>query len=77
MTLGPATRGIIKSLIAEQRLKVVMDVGAYVGYSALTLGCIFLDLYPGAKGSEVKVSNFEKEPKCAAIMSCLVELAGL
>ena len=70
MTLGPAKRGIIKSLIAEQRPKVVMDVGAYVGYSALTLGCIFLDLYPGAKGSEVK-------PKCAAIMSSLVELAGL
>lgn len=76
MTLGPAKHGIVKSLMAEQRPKVVI-VGAYVGYSALTLGCIFLDLYPGAKGSEVKVSNFEKEPKCAAIMSSLVELAGL
>ena len=77
MTLGPAKRGIIKSLMAEQRPKVVMDVGAYVGYSALTLGCIFLDLYPGAKGSEVKVFSFEKEPKCAAITSSFVELAGL
>ena len=77
MTLGPAKRGIIKSLMAEQRPKVVMDVGAYVGYSALTLGCIVRDLYPGPKGSEVKVFSFEKEPKCAAITSSFVELAGL
>ncbi len=45
MTLGPAKRAILAPRIAEQRPKIVLDVGAYVGYSALMLGSALVDLY--------------------------------
>lgn len=79
MTLGPAKRDILEPLITDQRPKVVLDVGAYVGYSALMLGGALVDLYghDSFELSECKVFSFEKDPMCAAITSSFVELAGL
>ncbi len=45
MTLARAKREVLAPLIAEQRPKIVLDVGAYVGYSALMLGSALVDLY--------------------------------
>jgi len=79
MTLGPAKREVLVPLIAEQRPKIVVDVGAYVGDPALMLGGALVDLY--GRGSQelgkCKVFSFEKDPMCAAVSSSFVELAGL
>lgn len=79
MTLGPAKREILAPIIAEQRPRIIMDVGAYVGYSALMLGGALVDIYGrgSVEFSECKVYSFEKDPMCAAITSSFIELAGL
>jgi len=79
MTVGPATRDILALLIAKQRPKIVLDVGAYVGNSALMVGGALVDLYAlGGRGlGECKVFSFEKDPMCAAITSSFIDLAGL
>lgn len=63
MTLGPAERAIIDDLLMSQRPRIVLDVGAYVGYSALMLGGALLDLYPDEDERRgCKVVSFEKDP---------------
>ncbi len=79
MTLAPAKREVLVPLIAEQRPKIVVIVGAYVGYFALMLGGALVALYgrENVELGECKVFSFEKDPMCAAVSSSFVELAGL
>lgn len=76
MTIGPLKRKTVKA--AMERMvpepKIVLELGAYVGYTALGLASALRDL---CAGSSAKVFSFELEPKWASIATKLVQFAGL
>ena len=76
MTIGPLKRKMVRENLRnmETRPVTVLDLGAYIGYTALALGANLKEIH--AEGP-AKVLSFELEPKWAAITSSLVELAGL
>ncbi|KAK9311852.1 S-adenosyl-L-methionine-dependent methyltransferase [Lipomyces starkeyi] len=76
ITVGPAKRDYIVSVLARAPPgpKVFLEFGAYVGYSAVSLGAALRELN---QGYNVKYLTFEVNPMNAAITSSFVELAGL
>ncbi|KAL9112187.1 MAG: hypothetical protein Q9227_003564 [Pyrenula ochraceoflavens] len=76
MTIGPLKRKTVWNTLSQmqRKPKIVLDLGAYIGYTAIALGG---DLKAINGNDSAKVFSFELEPKWAAITSSLIELAGL
>ncbi|KAK9242149.1 hypothetical protein V1506DRAFT_548420 [Lipomyces tetrasporus] len=76
ITVGPAKRDYIVSVLARAPPgpEVFLEFGAYVGYSAVSLGAALRELN---QGYDVKYLPFEGNPMNASITSSFVELAGL
>ena len=62
----------------DPKPKVIVELGSYVGYTAVALGGMLKDLHPQevAMKSE-KLYSMELDPRWGAITSSFVELAGL
>ena len=71
MTIGPERGRVVTDLIAEARPERMVELGCYVGYSAILFG----DAVRAAGGREYL--SFEYNAEYAAIAEQLVELAGL
>ncbi|KAL4919512.1 S-adenosyl-L-methionine-dependent methyltransferase [Aspergillus aurantiobrunneus] len=71
MTVGPEKSPIVTDLIAARRPSTMIELGCYIGYSALVFG----DAVRRAGGS--RYYSLELNPDYAAIATQLVELAGL
>ena len=71
MNVGDDKGKIVTNLIAEIRPKVMVELGGYVGYSAVLFG----DAVRKAGGK--RYFSFERNPEFAAVIMVLVELAGL
>ncbi|KAL4860971.1 hypothetical protein BDV12DRAFT_82925 [Aspergillus spectabilis] len=71
MTVGPPKGAIITDIIAERKPSTMIELGCYVGYSAILFG----DAVRKAGGS--RYYSLELNPEFAAIANQLVELAGL
>ena len=71
MNVGDDKGKIVTDLIAEVKPEVMVELGGYVGYSALLFG----NAVRRAGGK--KYYSLERNPEFAAVIMCLVELAGL
>lgn len=71
MNVGRYKGKIVTDLIAEVKPQVMVELGGYVGYSALLFG----DAVRKAGGK--RYYSLERNPEFAAVILSLVELAGL
>lgn len=71
MNIGPEKGKIVCNLIAETCPKVMVELGGYVGYSALLFG----DAVRKAGGKEYH--SLERSAEFGRVISALVDLAGL
>lgn len=71
MNVGEDKGRIVSDLIAEVKPKVMVELGGYVGYSCILFG----DAVRKAGGN--KYFSLERNPEFAAVISSLVDLAGL
>lgn len=71
MNVGPDKGKIVCDLIAEVKPDTVVELGGYIGYSAILFG----DALRRAGGRQY--FSLERNPEFAAVISSLVDLAGL
>lgn len=71
MTVGPEKGPIVTDLIAETKPKIMIELGCYVGYSAILYGDAV------RRNGGKRYLSLELNPEFAAIANMLVELAGL
>lgn len=71
ITIGHDRGELIKGVIAEYKPSVIVELGGYVGYSAIKFG----DALKRAGGK--KYYSLENDPIMAAISNLLLDLAGL
>lgn len=71
MNVGEDKGKIVTDLIAEVRPRVMVELGGYIGYSALLFG----DAVRMVGGK--RYFSFERNPEFAAVTLSLVDLAGL
>lgn len=71
MNIGSVKGAFVTNLIAERKPSVMIELGGYVGYSAILFGDAIR-----ANGGKQFLS-IEKNPEMAAVANQLVDLAGL
>ena len=71
ITIGHDRGQLINSVIAEHRPKVIVELGGYVGYSAIAFGAAL------KQAGGHKYYSLELDPVMAAIANLLLDLAGL
>ena len=71
MTIGPVKGAFITALIAERKPCVMIELGGYVGYSAILFG----DAVRAGGGKQYL--SVEQNAEMAAVANQLVDLAGL
>ena len=78
MTLGQHKLKHIREVLTvmDPKPKTIVELGTYMGYSALALGAIMKDIW-GTKNQGVKIWSMELEPRWATITNELLALAGL
>jgi len=72
MNVGAQKGAIVTSLIAEVAPKVMIELGGYIGYSTILFAAAARKANPAAR-----YFSFERNPEFAAVISSLVDLAGL
>ncbi|OHE93949.1 hypothetical protein CORC01_10736 [Colletotrichum orchidophilum] len=72
MNVGEDKGKIVTDLIADIKPKVMVELGGYVGYSCILFGNAVRKASPGAQ-----YYSLERNPEFAAVISSLVDLAGL
>ncbi|KAL4780614.1 S-adenosyl-L-methionine-dependent methyltransferase [Aspergillus varians] len=71
MTVGPEKGPIVTDLINERKPKIMIELGCYVGYSAILYGDAV------RRNGGTRYFSLELNPEWAGIANMLVELAGL
>lgn len=71
MTIGPECGRVVSNLIATSKPMTMMELGCYIGYSAIKFGS---DVQ---RSGGLRYYSLESNPDYAAIARILVELAGL
>ena len=71
MNIGSVKGTFVTNLIAERKPSVMIELGGYVGYSAILFGDAIR-----ANGGK-RFLSIEKNPEVAAVANQLVDLAGL
>ena len=71
MNVGDDKGKIVCDLISERKPDVMVELGGYIGYSAI----LFADAVRRAGGS--RYFSIERNPEFAAVIMALVDLAGL
>ncbi|PYI11003.1 S-adenosyl-L-methionine-dependent methyltransferase [Aspergillus sclerotiicarbonarius CBS 121057] len=71
MNVGVAKGKFITGIIAERKPSVMIELGGYIGYSAVLFGDAI------RKNGGKQFLSIEKNPEMAAVATQLVELAGL
>ncbi|KAL8953301.1 MAG: hypothetical protein Q9222_000825 [Ikaeria aurantiellina] len=71
MNIGPAKGAFIKDLITQRKPSIIIELGGYVGYSAILFG----DAVRTHGGKQYL--SIELNPEMAAVANQLVDLAGL
>ncbi|KAJ3217973.1 hypothetical protein HK099_005283 [Clydaea vesicula] len=72
MNVGDDKGPIVDGLIFKHKPKVMVELGGYVGYSAIRFGIALSSINPDAK-----YFSFELNPEYVSIMKELIELSGL
>ncbi|KAJ5818749.1 hypothetical protein N7474_004340 [Penicillium riverlandense] len=71
INVGPTKGPFVTNLIAERKPSVMIELGGYIGYSAILFGAAVR-----ANGGQ-RFLSIENNPEMAAVANQLVELAGL
>lgn len=71
INIGDAKGGIVSATIADHKPTTVLELGGYVGYSAILFGAAL------KRAGGKSYYSIEKDPLFAAVASSLVDLAGL
>jgi catechol O-methyltransferase len=74
ISIGPDKSRIVKEQIQQRKPHVMVELGGYVGYSAIDFGDAMRRQRPGEK---VQVWSLEFNPLYAAIAMSIVDLAGM
>lgn len=64
-------------IIAKEKPKTFVEIGGYVGYSAILIADAMRRAHPDAKAGELRLWSLELDPLYASIAMNLVDLAGL
>lgn len=75
ITVGPEKGRVVADIIAEEKPKILVQLGTHVGYSAILFADCMRKQRPN--DSSVHLWALELEPNFVAIASELVEMAGL
>lgn len=76
ISIGGHKAKILSDLIAKEKPSVVVELGGYLGYSAI----LFADVMrknPGSEGKKFQVWSLEMSTEFAAIAEKLIDIAGL
>ncbi|KAJ5539803.1 putative catechol O-methyltransferase 2 [Penicillium frequentans] len=73
MNVGPHKGTIITDIIATERPSSILEIGGYVGYSAIMFGSAMRNTSVPAP----RYVSLEMNPKFASVSRALVEIAGL
>ena len=75
ISIGGHKAGILADLIAREKPRIVLELGGYLGYSAI----VFADAMRRAYGSSegLRIWSIEMSDECANIATRFIELAGL
>ena len=71
MNVGPDKGKVVCDLVAEVKPEIMVELGGYIGYSCLLFG----DAVRKAGGRAYY--SFERNPEFAAVITSLIDLAGL
>jgi len=77
INVGEDKGGIVAGLIAREKPKVFVELGGYVGYSAILFGDAMRKAGGGGGGGDLRYWSLEFNPVFAAVAMALVDLAGL
>ena len=79
MTFQPSKLDIARTILAAQEPKprTIVELGCYVGYSAVAWGAMLRDFHAGDASTDIKIYTCELDPKFVAIARQHIELAGL
>lgn len=76
ISIGAHKAKILSDLIAKEKPAIVVELGGYLGYSAI----LFADAMrkaPSSTESKIRVWSLEMSPEFATIAEKLIEIAGL
>jgi catechol O-methyltransferase len=76
INLGEDKARIMVDLVSKEQPKVFVEIGGYIGYSAILIADVMRRAHPEAEG-ELRLWSLELDPLYAAIAMNLVDLAGL
>jgi catechol O-methyltransferase len=71
MNIGPYKSGTVIDLILKEKPSIVVELGGYVGYSAIAFGNAL------RKAGGKRYYSLEFNPEFGAVIGSLIELAGL
>lgn len=77
MNVGEDKGRIVTSLIATHAPQLMLELGGYVGYSCLLFGDAVKRAAAAAGRPTPRYYSLERNPEFAAVIMCLVALAGL
>ena len=79
INIGPDKAASVASLITSHAPGVIVELGGYVGYSAIWFASAQLAAWQaaGSKGEKPRYWSLEADPVFAAVAMALVDLAGL
>ncbi|KAF2664850.1 S-adenosyl-L-methionine-dependent methyltransferase [Microthyrium microscopicum] len=75
ISIGPHKSGVLVDLLEKEEPKVIVELGGYLGYSAILFANTLREMH-GAD-AEFHVWSLELDPKFASIADKLIEIAGL
>jgi catechol O-methyltransferase len=75
ISVGPHKTQVIVDILKKENPKVVVELGGYLGYSAILFADTLRAVFP--EGEMFHVWSLEFEPRFAAIAEKLIDLAGL
>lgn len=76
ISIGSDKRRVATYVLEEHKPKILVELGGYVGYSAISFALIMKRLH-GKNNSGVKVLSLEFEPRFAEIAREMIVMAGL
>lgn len=77
ISIGPHKAQVVSGLVAAERPRVVVELGGYLGYSAILFGDHMRKAAGKEKAAGLRVWSLEAEPLFAAMTMSFVDLAGL
>jgi catechol O-methyltransferase len=77
INIGSDKARILTSTIMEKKPKTFVEIGGYIGYSAIAFADAMQKALPEAPAGSLRVFSLELDPMSAAIAMSAVDLAGL